>query len=262
MLDIEGLTLSYGSTRILSEISLPPLEAGRIVGILGANGAGKSTFLNALAGHHRYTGSVRKDGRQVQAMSSLERAATIGFMPQVPPSASGFSAYELAISACRSCRPDLSLGNIEAATEETFALLGLSDFAFRQLRQMSGGQRQLVGLALTLIRAPDLILLDEPSSALDLQWQVTAFRVLRERLSERRCLCLVALHDINLALRHCDRVAVFAAGRLLSFGKPDEAITPATLREAYGVEGRIETCSKGTPIVVIDNSISEHTDRL
>ncbi len=254
MLDVKGVSLSYGRTAVISDLTLTGFEPGELVGILGANGVGKSTFLRAVAGMGRYSGRISMKGEDLRALSAPERAASIGYVPQTAPQSSNFVAYEFVISACRSAVPDLSRDVLEERTEQVFQTLGLQDLAFRRLNRMSGGQRQLVGLSQILVRDPDLMLLDEPSTGLDLRWQIVVFDLFRARLRERGGLCLAALHDMNLALRHCDRLAVLADGGLIAFGAPAEVMTPDVLRRAFGVEGRIEVGSQGTPIAVIDSA--------
>lgn len=252
VLKVEGLSLSYGRTAVLQNVSLPPVHGGSLVGILGANGVGKSTFLRALAGLQDYAGDIFLDDEELSKMTFLSRVGRVGYLPQVLPQATTLVAYEAVISACRAVRPDLSLEEVDLAVEEVFDRLGIRHLAFRALNQLSGGQRQMVGLAQVIVRKPTVMLLDEPTSALDLRWQIGVFDVVRSILRQRSGICLMALHDINLALRHCDYIGMFADGQLLSFGPPSEAMTSDVLRQAYRVEGRVETCSNGTPFVVTD----------
>ena len=110
----------------------------------------------------------------------------------------------------------------------------------------------MVGLAQVIVRRPSVMLLDEPTSALDLRWQLTVLDTVRMILGRHEGLCLMALHDINLAIRHCDFIALFGDGRLLAFGPPAEAVTSDILSQAYGIAGRVETCSRGLPFVVTE----------
>ncbi len=252
MLRIEDLTVSYKTVDVLAGLTLPAFEAGGVVGILGANGSGKSTLLKAIAGLLSYSGSVCVQGRQVTSCNLRERNEAIGFMPQTPPAASGFGAFEFVLNACRSACHGRSIAELEREIERVFVELGLVPLAFRPMDAMSGGQRQLVALSLILARAPALMLLDEPSSALDLRWQVSLFEILKRRVRDRGSLCLVALHDINLALQHCDRIVVLGQGGAIAAGCPKNVLTPEILRSAFGVESRIETCTQGKPVVIVD----------
>jgi iron complex transport system ATP-binding protein len=130
--------------------------------------------------------------------------------------------------------------------------LGIAHLALRYLDQLSGGQKQLVGLAQSLIRQPSLLLLDEPLSALDLNYQFHVMDLVRRETRRRNIITLVVVHDINIALRHADHVLMLKEGRLLADGAPSQVITPEILATVYGVRGRIEPCSQGIMQVIID----------
>ena len=252
LLSMRNLDLFYGPVSVLDDITLPDFGGGQIIGVLGPNGVGKSTLLRALGGLESYRGEVKLDGEDLTALSHARRSRHIGYLPQALPQGTSLAAYEAVISAYRAVRPDLPRSRIEEAVEDVFDLLGIRDLAFRALNKLSGGQRQMVGLAQVIVRKPHVMLLDEPTSALDLRWQLNVLRVVREIVLERHGLCLIALHDINLALHHCDQIVLFGPSGLLSCGPVREAMTSRALRDAYGVEGRVELCSNGRPFVVTD----------
>ena len=253
-LSLRRLTLRYGRVPVLSDVSLPPLTSETVVGVLGSNGAGKSTLLRALAGLIAHSGEIEIDGRPLADLSHAERARQIGYLPQALPQVSTLVAYEAVLSACRAVDPDRSRRDAEAAVEETFSRLGIRDIAFRALNTLSGGQRQMVGLAQVVVRKPSILLLDEPTSALDLRWQLDVFRIVRGIVADTGGVSLIALHDINLAMRHCDALVLLGRCGVLAFGPPKEAVTAATLRDAYAIDGRIETCTRGMPFVVTDSA--------
>ncbi len=251
-LSIDRVTVGYGGRPVLADVTVPLLEDGTVLGVLGPNGVGKSTFLRALAGLQPYRGLVHLDGERVDEMPYLKRAGAIGYLPQALPQATTLIAYEAVMSACRAVRPDMRDVEAESAVEYVFAQLGIRHLAFQALGKLSGGQRQTVGLAQALVRQPRLLLLDEPTSALDLRWQLNVIDVISGIVASNGGICLMALHDINLAMRHCNRVMMLSGTGVLSFGTPGEAVTPETLVHAYGVDGRIETCSQGRPYLVTD----------
>lgn len=129
------------------------------------------------------------------------------------------------------------------------------DLALRPLAQVSGGQRQLAGLAQSLVRDPAVLLLDEPTSALDLRWQLAVLQTVRTLTADRSCLALIAIHDINLAARFCDRLLILGNGGLLADATPADALTPEVLARAYAVEARVEPCSAGYPVVLADRAL-------
>jgi iron complex transport system ATP-binding protein len=144
---------------------------------------------------------------------------------------------------------DADLEPVDRAIEE----LGLTALAFRNLAELSGGQRQLVALAQMLVREPEILLMDEPTSALDLNRQVEVLDHVRRLARERNLCVLIAIHDLNQALRAADRVMVLAGGRLEAFGTPAEVITPALIDQVYGVRASVERIGRtGAPFVVVE----------
>ncbi len=135
--------------------------------------------------------------------------------------------------------------------------LGIEHLALSYLDQLSGGQKQLVGLAQSLIRQPNLLLLDEPLSALDLNYQYHVMDLVAKETKRRNIITVVVVHDINIALRHAEHVLMLKQGKLIAQGEPAEVITPESLAEVYGVRGRIERCSQGVPQVLIDGLVDK-----
>jgi len=254
-LSIQNLTLSYGAKQILSGIHLDEIKPGSLVGVLGPNGVGKSTFVRAIAGLGNYQGNILLNGENIEGLPQITRSGLVGYLPQTLPQGTTLLAYEAILSACRAVRPDLSTIQVDALIEEIFDILEIRHLAFSPMNKLSGGQRQMVGLAQIIVRKPSLLLLDEPTSALDLRWQLGVFNVVKSLLKQRNGICLMPIHDINLALRHCDQIALFAKGGLLAFGPPKEAMTAENLRLAYRVEGRVEYCSKGNPFVLAETPL-------
>ena len=253
-LAIRGLTVRYGRRTVLSDITVPALMPGRMVALLGPNAAGKSTLLKALAGQVRYRGSARLGTRELAGLPHSQRCGRIGYAPQTPPQPSALLAYEFAMGVLRTALPHLSTAEAETRIEGALAQLGLTDLAVRTVAELSGGKRQLLGLVQILARAADLVLLDEPTSALDLRWQVEALSVVRVLTRSRGALVIVALHDLNLALRFCDHLILLADGRLLAEGPAATTLDTDLLRIAYGVEARLETCSEGRSFVTVDRA--------
>ena len=256
-LTITGLSAGYGPKPTLEGIGLPPIAAGSLVAVIGSNGAGKSTLLKGLAGLLATTGRVELDGEDLLCLPAVQRVRRMGYLPQSLPLGSVLFAYEAVLSALRAICPDLSRAETERRIDDVFDRLELRPLALRRLGELSGGQRQLIGLAQAIVRHPRLLLLDEPTSALDLRWQLSVLQTVRDLADREGCIGLIAIHDINLALRFCDRVVVLNQGRVLSTGTPDTALDTDLLRRAYGVEGRVEACSRGFRIVLADRALGE-----
>lgn len=254
-LTIQSMNVGYRNRPVISDICLPDIAPGSLVAVVGSNAVGKSTLLKSLAGLLKYTGNVNFDAQPMVAMTQSQRMKTIGYLPQTLPQATTLVAYELVYSACRAACPLLSKSEVDERIETVFARLGIRDFALRKMQEMSGGQRQMVGLAQVLVRQPQLLLLDEPTSALDLHWQLNVLQAIKEETSVRQAIAFVASHDLNLSLRFCDQVLILARGGVLAMGQPEQALTPERLQTAYGVQGRVERCSKGYPIVLADRAV-------
>lgn len=258
-LTIDGLSCGYGAAPVLDRISLPACSGGGMVAVLGPNGSGKSTLLKTIAGLVRYRGSVRVNGTEVAGLGQAEKLQTIGYSPQTAPQGSALLAYEYAWSALKAARPGIGREELERRILNAFGQLGLTGELFRPVSALSGGQRQRLGFSQVLARQPALYLLDEPTSALDLKWEIEALGLMRQRTEVDGALCLVALHDLNLAMRFCDRFVLLAGGGVLAAGAIGAAMTPDLLRRAYGVEARIETCSMGRPMILADSITSRES---
>jgi iron complex transport system ATP-binding protein len=230
---------------------LPP---GTLAAVVGANAAGKSTLLKAIAGLRPAQGQVLLDDEDLGRLSLNARLARVGYLPQFLPQGTALVAYEAIVSALRASRHDLTAAEAESAVERVFDSLALRPLALRRLDELSGGQRQMVGLAQAMVRDPRLLLLDEPTSALDLRWQLHVLETVRSLTRNHQAVGLIAIHDLNLALRFCDRVIVLGDGGLLAAGTLDEVFDAQLLRRAYGVDGRVERCSLGYRIVLVDRT--------
>lgn len=254
MLSVQHLRLAYGSREIIGDLSLADLPAGTLTALLGPNGSGKSTLLRALAGLLRpAAGRIVLDGQDLAHASFEARARQVVYLPQSLPAAVHLRVFESVLVAANASLSSASAdGEALARIEALLGRLGIAHLSMRFLDELSGGQKQLVGLAQALIRQPRLLLLDEPLSALDLNYQFHVMDLLRQETRERGLITIVVLHDLNIALRHCDLALMIRAGALASEGEPRAVITPEALAAVYGVRGRVETCSRGIAQVLID----------
>lgn len=254
-LSVHSVSTAYGRRRVLEDIEVSGLARGTVTSVIGPNAAGKSTMLRVLAGLRTYTGSVCIDGSPLEAEPPASRGRRIAYLPQTAPGPAALTVYESVVCARR--LGGLGHGDDDPeATDRVVHSLGIEDIAFRYLDELSGGQRQLVGIAQVLVRTPEILLLDEPTSSLDLHRQMAVLEAIRAAAHEQGMVVVIALHDLNLAIRFCDRVIVMGNGRIAAEGKPLEAIDNNILRRVYGVEARVEQCSRGTPIVLVDSALS------
>ncbi|NRF85390.1 ABC transporter ATP-binding protein [Burkholderia gladioli] len=260
-LAIHGVSVRYGRREVLRELSAGPLPRGMITALLGPNGSGKSTLLRVLAGLTTASaGRLTLDGETLALSARSARSHSVVYLPQALPAGVRLQVLESVLVARRATRDAALRGQPPAGdlalAHAVLARLGIGALAARSLDELSGGQRQLVGIAQALVRDPQVLLLDEPLSALDLNHQFHVMHVLRELTRERGIATVVVLHDINAAMRACDRAMLLHRGRIERFGEPAEVVTSESLAEVFGVRARIEPCSQGHRQVMIDGLAS------
>lgn len=250
-LRISDLHSGYRNKKIIAGLSTPQLPRGQITALLGPNGSGKSTLLRALADLNPASGALYLNGEDLMSLSSATRAKKVVYLPQSLPQGVHLHALESVIVA-RRASGTVSGGHVQQEAYDILNKLGVSHLAMSYLDQLSGGQKQLIGLAQSLIRQPDLLLLDEPLSALDLNYQFHVMDIVARETRRRNIVTVVVIHDINIALRHAEYALMLKNGALVASGIPGEVVTPANLATVYGVDGRVEHCSRGLPHVVVD----------
>lgn len=227
-LAISGLTVPGR----LAEIDLA-LRPGQVTAIVGPNGAGKSTLLSALAG--LLPGPVSLGDSRLSALSARQRAQAIGYLPQ-----SGEVAWNLSVrtlAALGRLPHDTGPAEDGIAVAAALAALDLDDFADRTVAQLSGGERARALLARVLAGDPAWVLADEPLAALDLAHQQALLVRLADLAGRGKGVVLV-LHDLALAMNHAQRVVVLKEGRVVAEGPPEQALTPDTIADVWGVSAR------------------------
>ena len=240
---LDAAVARRGGAEVLRGVSLEG-RAGEVLGVLGANGAGKTTLLRAILGLQRLqAGAARLDGRDVRTFSEPARAALAAYLPQERRVGWNLPAWRVASLGA----PHRPPAQARAAAEAALDRVGLGALAARGVLDMSGGERGRVLLARLLAAGAPLILADEPAAGLDPDAQLLALGLLREEAARGACVVLT-LHDLSLAARACDRVAVLAEGRLLADAPPREALSEEVLAAAFHLDARIEDTSAG-PVV-------------
>ncbi len=239
-LSVEGLTFTIQGKRLLDNVSLRAGQ-GELVGVIGPNGAGKSTLLRALAGVIEPSDGERYlEGHRFRELPARERARAIALVPQVAPMAHGFTCLELVLMGRY---PHMGRFQIEGASDESISrqamrLTDTEQFAERTLETLSGGERQRVFIARALAQQPRVLLLDEPTSNLDILHQLRVLGLIRE-WAANGATAIAAVHDLNMAARHCDFLILLSEGRVIAEGPPSDVLTADNVRRAYGVESVI-----------------------
>jgi iron complex transport system ATP-binding protein len=235
---IEGLSVAYGRRRVLHAVSLA-VQPGEVLALIGPNGAGKSTLVRAVSGViPADAGTVRLDGQDLLALAPMSRARRLAVVPQAVSLPPAFTAWETVLLGRT---PYLNfLGQVSVRDEQVarraLERLDALDLAERRVGELSGGEQQRVLLARTLAQSTPVLLMDEPTAHLDLQHQLALMESARELARQDGLAVLIALHDLNLAARYTDRLALLVAGRLLALGTPAEVLTPQTILQAYRVQ--------------------------
>lgn len=237
-LKARDLTVRYGTYVAVRGLTLAA-HAGEVLAVIGANGSGKSSLLRAIAGLLPHAGSVERDP-----------TARVGYMPQETAARAALTVFEVVLlGRLRSLAMKVGPRDLEAAAQ-ALAEVGIADLASRRITTLSGGQRQLAFLAQVLAADPTILLLDEPSSALDIAHQFQVLTLLRDATIRRGLTTIAVLHDLNAAARFADRLALLHQGSLLAEGTSTDVLRSDTLRKAYGISAAILTGPDGCPVVV------------
>lgn len=253
-LTINDLTAGYRGKRVLDGLSLPAISPGHVTALVGPNGAGKSTLLKVLAGLLPATGSVKFGDRELLHSALRDRARYVTFMPQSLPQRIGLTVLEGTISALRASPATDDSLSAERRALATLDRIGIRDLALTPLDRLSGGERQLASLAQAVVRQPQVLLLDEPTSSLDLRHQVVVMRLIADLAAEGR-IVLVVLHDLNLASRWAGQIVVLHHGRAAAAGPPTATMTAEVLAGVYGVHAHIELATSGRPQVIVEDLV-------
>jgi iron complex transport system ATP-binding protein len=249
----EALTLAYGERTVIEGLDLT-VAAGRITAIVGANACGKSTLLRSMSRLlSPRAGQVLLDGRAVHRMPAKELARTLGLLPQSPIAPEGITVADLVgrgrhphqRAFSRWSRAD------DAAVATAVEATQTTTLADRAVDELSGGQRQRVWIAMALAQQTDLLLLDEPTTFLDVAHQVEVLDLLTDLNRTRGTTIVMVLHDLNLAARYADHLVALASGRVHAAGTPAEVLTEENVRAVFGLDSQvIPDPTSGKPLML------------
>lgn len=249
----ESVSLGYDRRRVVDDLDLV-LPGGRVTVIVGANGCGKSTLLRGLGRLLRPTsGQVTLDGADIWKLSPRQMASIVGLLPQQPVAPDGITVADL---VARGRYPHQGLFRRWSSGDDeivagAMAATGTADLADRTVEELSGGQRQRAWIAMSLAQQPRILLLDEPTTFLDVAHQIEVLDLLVGLNRADGSTVAMVLHDLNLAARYADHLVVMKAGRILQQGPPDAVMEARLVREAFGLDSLvIPDPVTGRPLVV------------
>ncbi len=248
-LKIKNVAFNYASVHVLKNICIELAES-EMLGVVGPNGAGKSTLIRCidriLKPQH---GTILLDGQNINDMRQMELARKIGYIPQTTAQAFPATVFDTVLMGRR---PHLGWRSCEKDTEKVLdmlQMLNIEEFAMRDINELSGGQRQKVFIARALTQEPDVLLLDEPTSNLDIRHQLEVMDIIMNIVRDKGITAITAIHDLNLASRYANRMVMLSNGKIFSAGDPESALTPENIESVYGVEVKVSN-HDGHPYIV------------
>ncbi|TQV77812.1 ABC transporter ATP-binding protein [Denitrobaculum tricleocarpae] len=245
-LNVKDLEVALGGAAIVKRASLS-CAPGQFAMLIGPNGAGKSTLLKALSGLLPSRGHV---SLKEATLGKAERQEVIAYMPQdIGPTSSLTVLEVILLGRLRSLGLSVP-GDLAEAAQAALARFGLAALQGRTLDAISGGQRQLLFLAQALFRQPDVLLLDEPTAALDLRHQLVVLEAVRKHCTDHGTIAIAAMHDLTLAAQFADQMICLSQGRIEAKGPPENVLTVDRLQRVYGVEAEISLSAQGRPNVM------------
>lgn len=246
-ISVKNLSVSYENNIIIEDMDLC-IPKGKISIIIGANGCGKSTLLKTIARINKTRkGDIFINNKNIKKVKEKDIAKEVAFLPQGPVCPNGLTVRELVafgrfphqkiIGGLNSHDKEV----IDWAIKET----GLSEFADREVDSLSGGQRQRAWIAMTLAQETEIIMLDEPTTYLDMSYQLEVLEVLQKLNKEKHITVVIVLHELNNACRFADNIIGLKKGKIICEGRPMEVITKETLKEIYGIDANLQRSENG-----------------
>jgi iron complex transport system ATP-binding protein len=233
---IKDLSFSYGSRKILEDLNVAVGDS-EVLSLVGPNGSGKTTLIKCIDRILKPKGSILLNGgRDLQSLSRQEVAKYIGYVPQ---SATGVLTTTVFDTILMGRKPHMGWRVADDDIDkvvDVMKLLHIEEFALKDFSELSGGQKQRVLIARALCQEPEVLLLDEPTSSLDLKHQLESLETIRSLVKRTKISAVMAIHDLNLAARYSDTLVMLKDGMVYSAGDPGELLTEENIRTIYGVE--------------------------
>jgi iron complex transport system ATP-binding protein len=262
-LSVEKLTFCYGTSCVLDEVSFS-VSGGLICGLLGPNGSGKTTLLKCINGIYKpATGCVKVNNVPLTELDRQEIAKKMSVVPQQTNSVFAFKVADMVVMG-RS--PTFEIWQAPSPSDRVDAVnllkdLGIGHLAERRFNEISGGERQMVLLARAIFQNTQIMLLDEPTSHLDLKNQVKIIELVKSVTVERGITTVMTLHDPNLALYNCDEVVLLKNGRITGIGKTDQILIDENLSNIYELSVNVEVTQRGKKVIIPECWQEKHISR-
>lgn len=262
-METRNLSLAYDSQVIIEKLSTT-ITTGEITALVGPNGCGKSTLLRGLARLLKpQTGEVLLDGKAIHSLPTKELAKQLGILPQGPTAPEGLTVYELVAQGRYPHQGFFQQWTLEdeRVTQEAIAITNMIEFADRPLDTLSGGQRQRAWIAMTLAQKTPILLLDEPTTYLDIGYQLEVMELIEQLNQERAMTILLVLHDLNQAARYSQRMIVLNQGVVVADGPPQAVLTQQLLASVFKVRANIVTDpDSGSPVCLPYGTVQARQD--
>jgi len=259
LLSVEELNFSWGSNEVLKGISFS-IKSNEVVAILGVNGAGKSTLIKCINRILKMnSGTVKIQSLDLTSLNLIELSKRMSYVPQTVRTSFSIDVFDVVLLGRRPHINWRVSANDQKIVSETLRFLSLEDFAFRRFDQLSGGERQRVIVAKAIAQGANLLLMDEPTSDLDLKNQISTMKNIVQLISESDDKsALIAIHDINIAARFADRIILLHDGKIVSDGLPSEVLTSENIGMVFGVTSQIISRTDEQPMrIVVGDEIEE-----
>ena len=256
---IDGIEFGYSSTPVLKDVTLDA-NGPQLLSIIGPNGVGKSTLIHCINRILSPTkGVVYINGDPVDSFQLKELAKKVGYVPYSANDTFPLSVVDTVLMGRHPHATYKSLDKDLDIVYETLQLLDIEDLALRSFDELSAGQHQKVMLARGLVQEPEILLLDEPTSNLDIKHQMEVTRILRDLSQQKQILVIMISHDLNIAAKYSDTIIMLAKGSIYAIGKPSEVITKENIKAVYDVDSEVID-SHGRPhLIMLDDEFdSEH----
>ncbi|PAD30554.1 ABC transporter ATP-binding protein [Paenibacillus sp. 7523-1] len=253
MFQAEDLVAGYDNKTVIHGVDLA-IPSNQISVIIGANGCGKSTLLKTLARLIKpISGKITLDGKPISKIPPKQLARVVGLLPQSPIVPEGISVADL-VGRGRFPHQSLLSGWTKkdyAAVAEAMEIMDITEFANHNIDELSGGQRQRVWIAMALAQETDILFLDEPTTFLDITYQVEILDLLTDLNRKHGTTIVMVLHDINLSARYADHIIALVEGKLVAEGAPSDVITSTMVKDIFGLDCTVvEDPLSGSPLVV------------